>query len=183
MIEDIEEVLYSQEALAQRVSELGAAITDHYKQAVDDGEEVVAVCVLRGATIFAADLVRAIDLPVVMDFMAVSSYGSAAKSSGEIAIQKDLVESIEGKHVLIIEDIIDTGLTLAHLVALLETRNPASVHVVALMRKDLPGQPELPLLGEGFPCPDAFVVGYGLDYAEHYRNLPYIGVLKPEIYS
>ena len=182
MNEDIKSVLYSEDQIAERVGEIGRAITEEYRDLVSDGD-IVLVSVLRGAAIFMADLARAIDLPVEMDYMVVSSYGSGAKSSGTVNIVKDLGTDIRGRHVIIAEDIIDTGLTLSRLLVELAKREPASLEVVSLLRKDLPGQAEIAAKHIGFECPDEFIVGYGLDYAERYRNLPYIGILKPEIYQ
>ncbi len=180
---DIERVVFTEEDIAQRVRELGAQITADFTPAVERGEQVVLVSVLRGAAIFMADLARAISLPLVMDYMVVSSYGNRITSSGDVRILKDMSESVEGKHIIFAEDVIDSGLTLAALMRLFEHRAAASVSVCALLRKDVPGQADVDVRYLGFPCPTAFVVGYGLDYAERYRNLPYIGVLKPEVYE
>ena len=177
----IERILFSQEQIAQRNREMGRAITEAYGSKVGD-QGIVLVSVLRGAAIFMADLARCIDLPVEMDYMAVSSYGNAATSSGRVRVLKDLSTDISGRHVVIAEDVLDSGLTLQHLLTMLQARGPASLELVALLRKDVPGQIDIPLFQTGFACPNEFVVGYGLDYAEHYRNLPYVGVLKPEIY-
>ena len=144
---------------------MGAAITRDYA-----GKDLVVISILRGAAIFMADLVRQIDLPLEMDFMAVSSYGKEAESSGIVRIQKDLSTDIMGRDVLIAEDVIDTGLTLRYLIK--------NLSIAALLRKDIPEQADLPCHYLGFACPDEFVVGYGLDYAEKYRNLPYVGALK-----
>ena len=183
MHEDVQEILYSEKEIAERVAQMGAHVTEHYRPAVERGEQIVLVCVLRGAAIFMADLARAIDLPLEMDFMAVSSYGDAAKSSGNVRITEDLKSDISGKHVVIAEDILDTGLTLQCLIGILEKRGAASVEVVAMLRKDIVNQAPITCLDVGYVCPDSFVVGYGLDFAQRYRNLPYIGVLKPEVYS
>ncbi|QMV42265.1 hypoxanthine phosphoribosyltransferase [Cohnella cholangitidis] len=178
MQNDIQEVLYSQEVIQQKVQELGAAISRDY-----EGRNPLVICVLKGAFIFMADLSKNITIPIELDFMAVSSYGNSTRSSGEVKIIKDLDVSVEGRDVLIVEDIIDSGLTLSYLIDVLERRNALSVNVVALF--DKPGRRTSDLNADytGFTIPDAFVVGYGLDYAEKYRNLPYVGVLKPEIYS
>ncbi len=181
MHDDIKEVLYTQEELARRVGEIGAAITRDYADAVDEG--IVLVSVLRGAAIFMADLARAIQLPVEMDYMAISSYGNGAKSSGVVRILKDLSSEIEGRHVIVAEDILDSGLTLKYLLKNLASRKPASLAVATLLRKDTEVQADIDCRYVGFECPDEFIVGYGLDYAERYRNLPYIGILKPELYS
>lgn len=181
MHDDIKEVLYTQEELARRVGEIGAAITRDYADAVDEG--IVLVSVLRGAAIFMADLARAIQLPVEMDYMAISSYGNGAKSSGVVRILKDLSSEIEGRHVIVAEDILDSGLTLKYLLKNLASRKPASLAIATLLRKDTEVQADIDCRYVGFECPDEFIVGYGLDYAERYRNLPYIGILKPELYS
>lgn len=181
MHDDIKEVLYTQEELARRVGEIGAAITRDYADAVDEG--IVLVSVLRGAAIFMADLARAIQLPVEMDYMAISSYGNGAKSSGVVRILKDLSSEIEGRHVIVAEDILDSGLTLKYLLKNLASRKPASLAVATLLRKGTDAQADIDCRYVGFECPDEFIVGYGLDYAERYRNLPYIGILKPELYS
>lgn len=178
---DIQEVLFTQEDLARRVGEIGAAITRDYTSAVGDG--IVLVSVLRGAAIFMADLARAIELPIEMDYMAISSYGNGAKSSGVVRILKDLTSEIEGRHVIVAEDILDSGLTLKYLLKNLSSRNPASIAVATLLRKKTEAQADIDCRYIGFECPDEFIVGYGLDYAERYRNLPYIGILKPELYS
>ncbi len=175
---DIESVVISKEQIDERVREMGAQITRDY-----DGETLLLVAVLRGAALFLADLSRAVDVPVEIDFMAVSSYGSSTKSSGVVRILKDLDEQIEGRHVLVVEDIIDTGLTLKYLLKNLASRKPASLEVVTLLSKE--GKQRVPISCRyiGFSVPDEFVVGYGLDFAERYRNLPYIGVLKPSAYQ
>ncbi len=177
---DIAEVIISEEELQQRIGELGELITEDYQ----DSTELMLVCILRGAVIFMADLARKINLPVTFDFMDVSSYGSGTESSGTVRILKDLEDDIGGRHILIVEDIIDTGLTLKHVIKLLETRDPASVRVATLL--DKPERREMKHIEvdyNGFEIPDKFVVGYGLDFAEKYRNLPYIGVLKQEMYN
>ena len=175
---DILEVFYSEEQIKARVAELGEAITKDYR-----GKAPVLVSVLRGSYIFMADLTRAIDLPCTVDFMSVSSYGAGTTSSGQVRIIKDLSEPIEGKDLIIVEDILDSGNTLFYLRDVLATRKPASMSICTLL--DKPERRVKPITADysGFEVPDAFVVGYGLDYAEKYRNLPYIGVLKPEIYG
>jgi hypoxanthine phosphoribosyltransferase len=176
--DDIERIILTEDEVQQRVRELGAQIAADY-----EGSSLLLVAVLRGASLFVADLARAIDGPVEIDFMAVSSYGSQTKSSGVVRIIKDLDEVIDGRHVLVVEDILDTGLTLKYLLRNLASRKPASLEVVTLLSK--PGKQRVPIDCRyvGFAIPDEFVVGYGLDYVEKYRNLPYIGVLKPEVYS
>ncbi len=173
---DLDRVLFSEESIRTRVAELGAQITEDYA-----GKSIVVISVLRGAAIFMADLVREIHLPVEMDYMAISSYGNGMKSSGVVRILKDLTSQIEGRHVLIAEDILDSGLTLRYLMKNLESREPASIEVATLLRKDTPNQANINCKYIGFECPDEFIVGYGLDYEERYRNLPCIGVLKPEV--
>ena len=177
MHEDIDKILFTEDDLRARVSEMGHQITaDH------QGESLLVVSVLRGAAIFMADLVRSITLPLEMDYMAISSYGNGVKSSGIVRILKDLSSSVEGRHVLIAEDILDSGLTLSYLMRNLESRNPASIEVATLLRKKTRAQADIDCRYVGFECPDEFIVGYGLDYAERYRNLPYIGVLKKSVY-
>ncbi len=175
---DIEEILISPEDLAARVVELGEQISRDY-----EGKELVLVPVLVGASVFAADLLRSLSIPVVIDFVAISSYGTDTRSSGVVRILKDLDLSVESKHVLIVEDIIDTGLTLNYLIDNLRARNVASLKVCALLNK--PSRHKVPAAANylGFTVPDKWVVGYGLDYAQKYRNLPYVGVLRPEIYG
>lgn len=178
MLEAIKEVLVSREELANRIKELGAQISKDYA-----GKEILMVGVLRGAVIFMADLARAIDRPVALDFIAVSSYGASTRSSGVVRILKDLDEEIEGKHLLIVEDIIDSGLTLKYLIDNFRSRRPGSVKICTLLSKPDRRKVEVPVDYNGFTIPDSFVVGYGLDYAEKYRNLPFIGILKPEAYG
>ena len=178
MQRDIQEVMFTSEVLQAKVKELGAAISRDYK-----GKELLMIGVLRGAVIFMADLARAIDIPLALDFMAVSSYGASTSTSGVVRILKDLDEDLEGKHVLVVEDIIDSGLTLNYLLELLKSRNPASVKLCTLLSKPERRRVNVKVDYMGFSIPDAFVVGYGLDYAEKYRNLPFIGILKPEVYK
>ncbi|NGM17989.1 hypoxanthine phosphoribosyltransferase [Eggerthellaceae bacterium zg-887] len=178
MRNDVSHILFSEEDIANRIMVLGDAITRDYADKADDG--IVLVTVLRGGAIFMADLARAIRLPVEIDFMAVSSYGSGMKSSGVVRILKDLSSSIEGKHVIVVEDIIDSGLTLSYLLKNLSARNPASIEVAALLRKKTESQSDVRSIYTGFECPNEFIVGYGLDYQERYRNLPYIAVLSSE---
>jgi hypoxanthine phosphoribosyltransferase len=175
---DIKEVLVSTEALAARIREMGEEISADYA-----GKDILMVGVLRGAVIFMADLARAISRPVTIDFMAVSSYGASTNSSGVVRIIKDLDEDVAGKHLLIVEDIIDSGLTLKYLYENLKSRGPASVKICTLLSKPSRRKVDVPVDYNGFTIPDDFVVGYGLDYAEKYRNLPYVGVLKPAAYS
>lgn len=176
---DVSEVILSEEDIKSIVSRMGAEITRGYKD-----KNPLLVTVLKGAVIFTADIMRAIECPVAVDFMAVSSYGDGVKSSGVVRILKDLDAKIEGRDVLIVEDILDSGITLSYLIKMLESRNPKSVKVAAFLVKDVEGKkPAVDPEYVGTHVPDAFIVGYGLDYAERYRNLPYIGVLKPEVYS
>ena len=177
MIDDLEEILVSREQLDRRLAELGEQITVDYRE-----RELLLVGVLKGAVMFMVDLARTIRLPLEIDFMAVSSYGVSTRSSGVVRILKDLDEPIEGKHVLIVEDIIDTGLTLQYILRNLETRGPASLRVCGLLVKEKARALDVTADYVGFRIPDRFVVGYGLDYAERYRNLPYVGVLKQSIY-
>jgi hypoxanthine phosphoribosyltransferase len=176
--DDIECVLVDAERLRQRVRELGSEITRDY-----DGRPLVLIGVLKGAVTFLVDLARAIHLPLELDFMAASSYGGGTETSGEVRIRKDLDDSIEGKDVIIVEDIVDTGLTLHRLLGELEARNPASLRVCGLLVKDRSRIEKIDVSYVGFEIPDRFVVGYGLDYAERYRNLEFIGVLRPSVYS
>ena len=172
----LKEVLFTEDEIRNRVAEMGAQITKDY-----EGQTVVLISVLRGAAIFMSDLAREIKCPIEMDYMAVSSYGNGAKSSGVVRILKDLTSQIEGKHVLIAEDILDSGLTLRYLINYLKSRNPASIEVATLLRKKTRLQADIKCRYVGFECPDEFIVGYGLDYQERYRNLPYIGILKDGI--
>ena len=178
MHNDIQEILLTEEMLKNKVAELGAQITRDYAD-----KEIFAIGILRGAVVFMADLIRAIERPVQIDFMAVSSYGMQADSSGIVRILKDLDSSITGKHVLIIEDIIDSGQTLSYLIKNLTERKPASIQLCTLMNKPERRKVDLPVKYVGFEIPNEFVVGYGLDYAEKYRNLPYLGVLKRSVYE
>ena len=175
---DIDRVLITEQALRAKVEELGAQVARDY-----DGRAPIFIGVLNGAMVFISDLARACPIPLSIDFMAVSSYGAGSRSSGEVRIVKDLDRSIEGRHVLIVEDIIDTGLTLSYLLDALHTRQPASVEVCTLLDKRERRTIDIEIKYSGFEIPDEFVVGYGLDYRDLYRNLPYIGVLKPHLYT
>mgnify|MGYP005847073795 CR=1 FL=1 len=175
MLEDIEKVWIEAEAIQKRVKEMGEAITRDYRD-----KDLVLVGVLKGAAFFLVDLARAISPPLAMDFIAVSSYGPSTKSSGVVSIRKDLDESIADKDVLLIEDIVDTGLTLGYLLRILQARQPRSLQVCALLDKPARRIVEHLIAYKGFEIPDKFVVGYGLDYKQRYRNLPFIGTLKPE---
>lgn len=173
-----DELLLTREQIAARVKEMGAQITEDFRN-----KDLTVICILKGAVVFFVDLIREIDLPMSIDFMAISSYGSAIKSSGVVRILKDLDKPINGKNVLVVEDIVDSGMTLSFLRENLLSRGAASLHIATLL--DKPERRRVPLHVDyyGFTIPDEFVVGYGLDYDEKYRNLPDIGVLKPEVYE
>ena len=176
---DIEEILLDEQDIKDIVKKVGAEITRDY---ADKNPLVIAV--LRGSVVFMADIMRAIECPLSIDFMAVSSYGDGVKSSGVVRIVKDLDTKIEGRHVIIVEDVLDSGLTLSYLVRMLQSRNPASIEIAAFLVKDIEGKrPAVDPRYVGTHVPDKFVVGYGLDYVERYRNLPFVGVLKPCVYE
>jgi hypoxanthine phosphoribosyltransferase len=175
---DLHEVLITSEQLQARIKELAAQIDADYA-----GRELLLVGVLKGAVMVMADLARAMHLPAQMDWMAVSSYGSGTKSSGVVRILKDLDADITGRHVLVVEDIVDSGLTLSWLVGNLRSRRPASLEVCAMLRKPAALRVNVHVAYTGFDIDDAFVIGYGLDYAERYRNLPFIGTLAPHVYG
>ena len=178
MKEDVLRVLLSEDEIREKVRELGGKITADYKNS-----NLMLVTVLKGAVVFLADLMRQIDVPAEIDFMVVSSYGSGVKSSGVVKIVKDLDVPLAGKDILIVEDILDSGLTLSYIKELLESRGPRSIRIATLL--DKPSRRKVDLQADyiGFSVPDEFVIGYGLGYDEKYRNLPYIGILKPEVYS
>lgn len=178
MQNDIKEILITAEQIKEKVEQLGVQLSKEYA-----GRNPLVICVLKGAFIFMSDLVKEITVPMELDFMAVSSYGTSTKSSGEVKIIKDLDTSVEGREILIVEDIIDSGLTLSYLIDVLERRKVKSVKIVTLFDKPARRTVDLKADWSGFLIPDEFIVGYGLDYGEKYRNLPYIGVLKPEIYE
>jgi len=178
MHSDIKRVLFTEEQIRERVRELAAQIRRDM-----EGKEILTVGVLRGAVMFYADLVRELDIPIHMNFMSVSSYGKASVSSGAVRIQYDIEEDIAGKNVLIVEDIVDSGLTLKYLTTTLISRNPAMLKTCCLFDKPERRTVDFQADYVGFVVPDVFIVGYGLDYAERYRNLKYIGELKPEVYS
>lgn len=178
MRNDIEKILFSPEQLEERISVLGQQITKDY-----EGKDLLVVGILKGSNIFTSDLVRKIDLPLKMDFMVVSSYGNATQSTGVVKIVKDLEKSIEDRHVLIVEDIVDSGLTLKYLKEILLTRGPKSVKICSLLDKPSRRKEIVQIDYLGFQVPDEFIVGYGIDYAERYRNLPYVGVLKRSAYA
>jgi len=175
---DIDSVVVSESQIHQRIGELAAQVSADYGD-----RELLLVGVLKGAVMFMADFARALTRPLTMEFMAVSSYGQSTNSSGVVRILKDLDRDIAGQHVLVIEDIIDSGLTLSWLLRNLRSRQPASVEVVALLRKPDAMRVDIPVRYVGFDIPDAFVVGYGLDFAERYRDLPYVGILRPSVYQ
>ena len=175
---DLVEILFTEEQIQAKLAEMAQRIRDDY-----EGHDLLLVGVLRGAVMVMADLSRALDRHLEMDWMAVSSYGSGTKSSGVVRILKDLDTDITGRHVLIVDEIIDTGLTLSWLVSNLSSRDPASVRVATLLRKPEAGKVDLEVEYVGWDIPNEFVVGYGLDYAERYRDLPYIATLKPEVYA
>ena len=179
MHQDIDHILVSEEQLQAKVAELGAQISADY-----EGRDLLLVSILKGAVVFMADLMRAVTIPCGIDFMVVSSYGGANTSStGLVKIIKDLDQDLSGKDVLIVEDILDTGITLSHLMPMLQMRKPNSLRLCTILSKPSRRKADIEPDYCGFEVPDEFVVGYGLDYDEKYRNLPYVGVLKPEIYS
>ena len=181
---DIKSVLLSSETIQTKVAELGAQIGEDYREAIDvNGQDLLLVTVLKGAVFFVTDLARAIPLPTQLEFMAVSSYGSSTSSSGVVRILKDLDRDINDRDVLIVEDIVDSGLTLSWLLRNLATRHPRSLRVCTLMRKPDAVRDDVDIAYVGFDIPNEFVVGYGLDYAERYRDLPYIGTLDPRVYE
>jgi hypoxanthine phosphoribosyltransferase len=178
MLDDIREIMISEEQIKLKVAELGAQISRDY-----EGKNPLLVSILKGAVVFMADLMRVITIPCEIDFMSVSSYGSGRKTTGVVQILKDLDSDITGRDVIVVEDILDSGLTLSYLLEILRARNAASIRLCTLL--DKPDRRKIPVKVDycGFVIPDEFVVGYGLDYAGFYRNLPYIGVLKPEVYT
>jgi hypoxanthine phosphoribosyltransferase len=178
MLQDVETILFDKEVLANRIQELGEEISKDFA-----GEEVLLVGILKGASVFLSDLVRKISLPAYIDFMVVSSYGNSAETSGVVRIIKDLDENIEGKNVIVVEDIIDTGLTLAYLNQNLLSRHPKSLKICTLLDKPTRREKEINIDYRGFEVPDEFIIGYGIDYAEKYRNLPFVGILKREVYE
>lgn len=174
MTHHITHILFDEHTLANTVERLGTQISRDYQ-----GQELLVICILKGASVFMADLIRKIDLPIQIDFMAVSSYGHSTQSSGVVKINKDLDTDIENRHILIVEDIIDSGLTLKYLSENLQSRRPKSLKICTLLDKPERRKTHLNIDYTGFEIPDVFIVGYGIDYAEHYRNLPYIGVISP----
>lgn len=178
MIQDIESVLLDESVLANRIHELGEEISKDYA-----GEEVMLVGILKGASVFMSDLIRQISVTAYIDYMVVSSYGNSAETSGVVRIIKDLEDNIEGKNIIIVEDIVDTGLTLAYLKHNLLSRNPKSIKICTLLDKPARREKEIDIDYKGFEVPDEFIIGYGIDYAEKYRNLPFIGILKRSVYE
>ena len=178
MKQDVQEVLFSEEALTKRIKELASEINKDY-----DGKDLVVVGILKGSVIFAAELIKNISIPCEIDFMAVSSYGSSTETSGVVRILKDLDNNIEGKDILVVEDIVDTGVTLTYLLKYLQARKANSIEIISLLNKQARRTSDLEVRYIGFEVPDGFIVGYGIDYAEKYRNLPFIGILKSEIYE
>jgi len=177
MYEDVSEVLLSEEQIQDRIRELAGQISADYQ-----GKDLLLVCVLKGGVMFLTDLMRHLDIPHAIDFMAISSYGGSTETSGVVRILMDLNTSIEGKNVLVVEDIVDTGHTLDYILRNLSTRRPTSLKVCALLNKPSRRVLEVPIHYIGFDIPNKFVIGYGLDFGEKYRNLPFVGVLKPEFY-
>lgn len=178
MIEDIQTVLLSEEKIKEKVHELGEKISNDYK-----GKQLLVAGILKGAVVFAAELLKNITIDCELDFMAVSSYGNSTESSGVVKILKDLDTDIEGKNVLIVEDIVDSGITLNYLLKYFKGRNAASVEIATLLSKPARRVADIDVKYQGFEVPDEFIVGYGIDYAEKYRNLPFIGILKREVYE
>ena len=178
--DDVEAILISEDELQNRIQELADMVSEKYRDADND---LILVCVLKGAVFFLTDFARKLSIPAEMEFMAVSSYGNSTTSSGVVRILKDLDKEIAGRDVLVVEDIIDSGLTLSWLLRNLRNRNPKSLEVVTLLRKPEVQTAKIDLLDIGFDIPNEFVIGYGLDYAERYRDLPYVGTLHPRVYS
>lgn len=178
MKNDIQEILYSEDVLTKKIKELANEISKDY-----EGKDLVVVGILKGSVIFAAELIKNISVKCEIDFMAVSSYGNSTETSGVVRILKDLDHNIEGKDILIVEDIVDTGVTLSYLLKYLKARKANSIEIVSLLNKPKRRAVELDVKYIGFEVPDEFIVGYGIDYAEKYRNLPFIGILKREVYE
>lgn len=178
MIEDIKEVLFSEEKILEKIKEMGSKISNDYK-----GKDLIIVGVLKGSVLFAADLIKNITIPCEIDFIAVSSYGNSTESSGVVRILKDLDHNIEGKDILIVEDIVDSGVTLSYLLKYLKARKANSIEIATLLSKPARRTVEINVKYIGFEVPDEFIVGYGIDYAEKYRNLPFIATLKPNVYQ
>lgn len=182
---DIAQVLYTESQIAQCIANMGAQITTDYAQRVSPENSLIAICTLRGAALFMADLIRKIDLPLQTEYIFAASYGNAAKSSGLVDVQETFSCDLEGRHVIVVEDMLDSGLTLQVLLDGVAAHNPASLETAVFMKKLRKDGANSAMNAKyvGFECPDEFMVGYGLDYAQCYRNLPYVGVLKSEIYE
>lgn len=178
MQNDIKEVLFSQEEIAEKVSELGKRISEDFK-----GKNVMLISVLKGSVIFMADLMRAITIPVTIDFMAVSSYGSGVKTTGAVKIIKDIDKNLDGLDIIIVEDILDSGITLSYLTKYIMNKGAKSISIATLLNKEERRQADIKADYSCFDVPDEFVVGYGLDYDQRYRNLPYVGILEPKVYT
>ena len=178
MLQDVKEILFSEEVINAKIKELAGRISDDYK-----GKELLVVGVLKGSVIFAAELIKNITIPCEIDFMAVSSYGNSSETTGIVRILKDLDHEISGKDIIIVEDIVDSGVTLDYLLNYLKTRKSNSVEIVSLLTKPSRRKVDIDCKYIGFEAPDEFLVGYGLDYAEKYRNLPFVGILKREVYE
>jgi hypoxanthine phosphoribosyltransferase len=174
----IQEILLTEEQIQQKVKELGQQLSKDY-----EGRNPLIICVLKGSFVFTGDLIKRMNIPIEIDFIALSSYGEGTQSSGKVRVMKDLDVSVEGRDVLVVEDIIDSGLTMSYFTDVLKRRDASTVKVVTLLDKPERRKVDMKADYSGFTIPDAFVVGYGLDYAEKFRNLPYIGILKPEVYS
>ncbi len=181
--DDVESVLISEEQLQTRIKELAAMVSEKYKDNTEPENELILVCVLKGAVFFLTDFARELTIPSELEFMAVSSYGNATTSSGVVRILMDLDRDIQGRDVLIVEDIIDSGLTLSWLMKNLQGRGPRSLNVITLLRKPEVQTAKVDILEVGFDIPNEFAIGYGLDYAERYRDLPFVGTLHPRVYS
>lgn len=175
---DAESILLTKKQIADRVKELGAELSEDYKD-----KNPIMICILKGSLVFFADLIRQMDIPLEIEFLAISSYGNSTKSSGEVKVVKDTDKSLEDRHVILVEDIIDTGLTLSFLKNMLERRAPASIKICSLLDKPERRKSQIDADYTGFEIPNSFVIGYGLDYCERYRNMPDICVLKPEVYG
>lgn len=178
MREDIKEVLFSEDAIISKVKEIAASLSEDYK-----GKELLVVGVLKGSVMFTSELLKYISIPCELDFIAVSSYGNSSQTSGVVRILKDLDNDVAGKDVIIVEDIVDTGLTLSYLLKYFEDRNANSIEIVSLLNKPVRRKADINVKYYGFEVPDEFIVGYGIDYAERYRNLPFIASLKEEVYN
>lgn len=178
MREDVKEVLFSEDEISKKIKEIAERISDDY-----NGKDLLVVGVLKGSVLYAAELIKNISIPCEIDFMAVSSYGSSTETSGVVRILKDLDHSVEGKDVLIVEDIVDSGVTLDYLLKYLKARKANSINITTLLNKEARRKVDINVKYVGFEVPDEFIVGFGIDYAEKYRNLPFIGVLKPEVYE